>query len=299
MTPVLLGVIGLLLAHPVPALLARARWPYRAPRAGIVLWQSLALAAVLAVLGAGLSTALWLVTPQDPSVLRIAVHVAVLALTVLVGGRLAWSIVTVGRDVRARRRRHRDLVDLLARVDDDEPSLRILADELPMAYCLPGVGATRVVVSAGTLDRLDAAEVDAVLEHERAHVRARHDLVLEGFTALHRAFPRGPRGDAALHHSEVLVELLADDRARRRCGAVPLARALVTLGTGAATPQGALGAGSAVQVRLERLGDDPDEVRAGRLVSAVAAYAASAVVLVAPTLFLAVPWIASAWQRLA
>ena len=46
MTPVILGLLALLLAGPVPVLLARAQWPHRVPRAAIVLWQALALAAV-------------------------------------------------------------------------------------------------------------------------------------------------------------------------------------------------------------------------------------------------------------
>ena len=40
-------LVTLLLVGPVPALLARATWPMRAPRASIVLWQSIALAGVL------------------------------------------------------------------------------------------------------------------------------------------------------------------------------------------------------------------------------------------------------------
>ena len=39
--------VAILLAGPVPALLSRAAWPLRAPRAAIVLWQSIAVAAVL------------------------------------------------------------------------------------------------------------------------------------------------------------------------------------------------------------------------------------------------------------
>ena len=56
MTPIWLALIGLALALPVPAVLARATWPHLAPAAGIVLWQSLALAAssALAVLAAAL-----------------------------------------------------------------------------------------------------------------------------------------------------------------------------------------------------------------------------------------------------
>lgn len=60
--------------------------------------------------------------------------------------------------------------------------------EQPLAYCLPGVR-SRVVVSEGTLTTLSDNEVAAILTHERAHLRARHDLVLEMFTAVHAAFP--------------------------------------------------------------------------------------------------------------
>ena len=40
-------VLALALVGPVPALLARASWTMRAPRASVVLWQAIALAAVL------------------------------------------------------------------------------------------------------------------------------------------------------------------------------------------------------------------------------------------------------------
>lgn len=295
MTPLLLGLIGLLLAHPVPAVLGRMHWPYRVPRAAIVLWQSMALAAVLAVLGAGLSTALWLVGPGDPSWLRIAAHVLVLALTALVVARLSWSAWTVARETRERRRRHRELVDLLADTSGAAPGVRVLTERTPVAYCVPALRNSRVVVSSGTLAELDEDELSAVLAHERAHVRNRHDLVLEAFTALRRAFPMVPRGDAPLEQSRVMVELLADDRARRECGTVALARALVKL-SDQPTPQGAMGAtpGSAAALRLERLSALPRR----HLVEAATAYLLAGVVLVVPTVSLAVPWIVDAWRSL-
>ena len=37
-------VLALMLVGPVPALLARASWTMRAPRASVLLWQSIALA---------------------------------------------------------------------------------------------------------------------------------------------------------------------------------------------------------------------------------------------------------------
>ncbi|MDM2116374.1 M56 family peptidase, partial [Mycobacteroides abscessus] len=44
MSALAFAILALLLTGPVPALLARARWPYRAPRAAMVLWQAIAVA---------------------------------------------------------------------------------------------------------------------------------------------------------------------------------------------------------------------------------------------------------------
>ncbi|MFC5678274.1 M56 family metallopeptidase [Aeromicrobium endophyticum] len=293
MTPLLLGLIGLALALPVPALLARTAWPMLVPRAGIVLWQSFALAAVLAISGAALSTALWLVTHDELTWWRVALHLTIMAIGVLVWARFWWAAWTVYRETQARRRRQRALVDLLGEADGMAPALRILQEQTPIAYCVPGIASPRIVVSQGTIARLSADEYAAVLEHERAHVRRRHDLVLEAFTVLHRAFPRFLRTDAPLVQSQIMVELLADDVARRSFGEAPVAGALVAL-AGSPTPAGALGVGGAASVRMSRLQQtDPRHPWAS-----VAAYAISAVVLIAPTVLLAVPWMLHAWHTL-
>ncbi|MCW2825605.1 MAG: hypothetical protein JWQ91_2522 [Aeromicrobium sp.] len=293
MTPVWLGLIGLALALPVPAVLARMSWPQLSPAAGIVLWQSLALAAVLAISGAALSTALWLVTEDRLTWWRIALHVVILGIGVLVWARFWWAAWHVWRETQARRQRHRELVDLLGQPHGALPAVRILAEQTPVAYCIPRLRDARVVISQGTLDALDEDALLAVLEHERAHVRTRHDLVLEAFGVLHRAFPRPLRTDAPLRQSQVLVELMADDSARKVAGDQALARAIVAL-AGGVTPAGALGAGSAALVRLERLRDESRPRRwAGALSLAI-----SLVVLVAPTVLLAIPWMLHAWQTL-
>lgn len=292
MTPLLLGVIGLALALPVPALLATMTWPHRSPTAAVVLWQSLALAAVLAISGAALSTALWLVTDDHLSWWRISLHLTILAIGVLVWARFWWAAWHVWHETSARRRRHRELVDLLGEPHGALPAVRILAEETPIAYCIPRRGDPRVVISQGTLDALDDESLQAVLEHERAHVRTRHDLVLEAFGVLHRAFPRPLRTDAPLRQSQVLVELIADDAARKVAGDGALARAIVAL-AGGRTPAGALGAGGEALIRLERLGDSRDSKW-----STIASLSISAVVLIAPTVLLAAPWMLHAWQTL-
>lgn len=293
MTPVLLGLIGLALALPVPAALARMSWPLLVPRAGIVLWQSFALAAVLAISGAALSTALWLVTHDELTWWRIGLHLVILGIGVLVWTRFWWAAWTVYRETQARRRRQRHLVDLLGEADGMAPALRILSEQTPIAYCVPSIASPRIVVSQGTISTLSTAEYAAVLEHERAHVRRRHDLVLEAFTVLHRAFPRVLRTDAPLRQSQIMVELLADDAARRSCGDAPVAGAIVAL-AGSPTPAGALGVGGAASVRMSRL-QRPDPRNP---LASVAAYAISVIVLVAPTVLLAIPWMLHAWQTL-
>jgi hypothetical protein len=154
-----------------------------------------------------------------------------------------------------------------------------------MAYCLPGVR-SRVVVSEGALTTLSESEISAILSHERAHLRARHDLVLEMFTAVHAAFPRFVRSGNALDAVRLLIELLADDAAVRVAGPAPLARALVAC-AGGRTPSGALAAGGPTTVvRVQRLGGAGNS-----LALAVAAYAAAAAILIVPTVALALPWL--------
>lgn len=300
-------ILAVLLVGPVPALLARATWPLRAPRAAMVLWQAIAVAAVLSAFSAGIAIASRLLMPgpdgrPTASILgdigRLGwplwvAYVSVFAITILVGARLAVAVLRVAIATRRRRAHHRMLVDLLGVGHDAMPAragarprdLRILEVAQPLAYCLPGVR-SRVVLSEGALTSLTDAEVAAILSHERAHLRARHDLVLEAFTAVRAAFPRFVRSTSALNSVQLLVELLADDAAVRVVGRTPLARALVACASGR-TPSGALAAGGPTTVvRVRRLSG-----RGNSLMLSIGAYLAAAAVLVVPTIALAVPWL--------
>ncbi|WP_242419791.1 M56 family metallopeptidase, partial [Frankia sp. CpI1-P] len=108
-------------------------------------------------------------------------------------------------------------------------------------YCVPGVRHARVVVSRGLLNTLDAAELDAVLAHEAAHVAGRHDLVIQPFVAWERTFPFLRPAREATAAVSLLVEMLADDAAARETSRRSLARALARLGVARApVPAGAL-----------------------------------------------------------
>lgn len=288
LTPLVLGALALALASPVPWALARWARLRHTPVPAMLLWQSTALAAVLAALGAGLSLVtlrLW-----EGRVGPVDVVLAVLAgaVTVVVAGRLLLSGHRTGTTLRRLRRRHREQVDLLARVDHDllRQGISVLDHEVPVAYCVPGMSGARIVVSRSTLTALDPAELAAVVAHERSHLRARHDLVLEAFAVLHRAFPRWVSSAAAHHEVEVLVEVLADRAAVRRADRRALASALLTL-AGSRVPGGALGATGGLAARVAVLRD----TRAHR-VQAVLVTLTAVALLALPSALVVLPWLA-------
>ncbi|MEU6743197.1 M56 family metallopeptidase [Streptosporangium sandarakinum] len=251
-----------------------ARWTYRAPHVAIVLWQALGVTWGLAGTGALLAYAL---EPYRQGVLHgllSFVHSAfdggydapgpydVPRILALITGLTALSVLVVvlltaaSQTLRARRR-HRVLLALVSHDDPDVPGVRVLDHPGATAYCVPGLR-SQVVVSAGTLKLLSPDELTAVLAHESAHVRERHDLVLLPFAALHRALPWSRLVRMIQSEVGLLVEMAADDAARRYCSPRRLATALLRFGTAGSVPapQGTLGAAGTcdtVMARVQRL----------------------------------------------
>src|SRR5690349_19311812 len=256
MTALLLGALGLTLSLIVPGPLARAHWPDRVPAAAVLLWQAITLAAVLSALGVVLAAPEELTRAAGSGKpVAAAALIGALAVAALIVLRLLVSLWGVSRRSRARRAKHRLLVDLLDRAEQrqelDAGNVRVLAGNLPLAYCVPGREA-RVVLSDGALRLLDRDQVDAVLAHEQTHLRHRHEVVMESFTAFYRAVPRPLRSRAPLDAVHVLLEMVADDAARKRAGAAPLRTALALLGD-AVSPDAPAELGDATAERRRRL----------------------------------------------
>jgi len=268
--------------------LPRASWPRRSPAAAILLWQALGLASGLATVGTLIGLAL---PASDGGLVRSVLHAAVLLRNgdvlgvaamfgrtdsgpagswpvMILAARLAclaaglalltllcWVLLAALAAALQARRRQRELLTLLAHGDPKVPGALVVDHPSAAAYCLPGLR-SRIVVSVGTLELLGRRELAAVLAHERAHLRERHDLVLLPFTALRRAFPRSATCTDALRSVALLVEMLADDRALRGRPARELVSALVRFGTAGTcpAPAGALAAGEGeVAARVTRL----------------------------------------------
>jgi hypothetical protein len=249
-----LALLAVALSWPVPRLMSRFTVFRRAPRAALVVWQATAVAAVLAALFTA-PAALPLVVGRDD---RLADHLVAVGAAAVVSGivaaRLLLAAHRVGSRLRALRRSHRGLVDLLGSPGADSashPHVRVLEHPTPTAYCVPGLR-RRVVLTQGTLDALPSHELSAVLAHERAHLAARHDLVMEFFTVVHEAVPRFVRSATALREVSLLIEVLADRAAVREAGTVTTARAIVRM-AGGPKPAGTMAireAPSAARLRL-------------------------------------------------
>lgn len=254
-------------------MLAGASWPRRSPAVAIALWQALGLGWGVATVGAlagfgasgldgragiGLSnvasaaarTARLLLGTGTGATRRWDVLTALRMLSLIAGilllALLCWILVAAVAAVLRARHRQRALLGLLAHDDPKVPGALVVDHPAAAAYCVPGLRSA-IVISAGALDLLDQAELAAVLAHERAHLRARHDLVLLPFTALLRAFRWSGVALEANREVALLVEMMADDRARRMLPAKELATALLRVGAsgGGRAPAGALAVGGA------------------------------------------------------
>jgi Zn-dependent protease with chaperone function len=313
----LLAVVAIGSAFGASAL-AQASWPRRSPAAAILLWQALGLASGLAAVG----TLLGLAMPASNigvvrSTLRIgtlfstgglfglfrvagafwakgtvptivvAMRLACLAAGLALFASLCWVLFAAGCAVLQARRRQRVLLTLLAHGDPKVPGALVVDYPTAAAYCLPGLR-SHIVVSVGTLQLLGRGELAAVLAHERAHLRERHDLVLLPFTALRRAFPKSATCTDAHHAVALLVEMLADDRALRTRPTRELVSALVRFGTAGTcpAPAGALAAAEGeVAARVTRL---LQPVRPLPAVAVAAICLAAALLIAAPVTLLVV-----------
>jgi Zn-dependent protease with chaperone function len=292
---------ALLVATAGAWLLREADWPARAPRLAIALWQGLAASALLstALGAAALSVGQHTVSTDLAAVFNMCAPslradyatpggttttVIALGVLALIAARTIWSITTSLRQTVRQRRRQLQIADLIGRRD---PRLNVLVIEhpKPAAFCLAGRD-KQVVVTDTALNRLSPEEVDAVLAHERAHLRGRHHLLLALSRGLARAFPFIPVFTWGDQQVRRLVELAADDSACRnhqRTVVASAIRGLAETTTPSTDPDSRC---EATQLRLRRLTDRWTPLH---LLTHDALYALVAAELLGPALLAALP----------
>jgi hypothetical protein len=97
------------------------------------------------------------------------------------------------------------------------------------------------VLSQGLIDQLSEREVNAVVAHERAHLRQRHDLLRLAFESWHRAVAWLPTTATARRAVAQLTEMLADDAALKSHDRTDLVRAIVLTGEAEGVARGTTG----------------------------------------------------------
>jgi Zn-dependent protease with chaperone function len=241
----------------VPAPLARLTASGTAPRLAIAAWLA-AIASVLLTALVAISVLIrdtvtgwpgfarnFCQTVSDsncpPQVYRSALFELSLAaatvLVVLAAAVAAWRFTRRFRGVRRRTQAHGEAARITGQPFTGQPlpssaTAVVLPADRPAVYCVPGRPAT-IVLTTGALSILGPAELGAVLAHERAHLAGRHHLLTGLSGCLLPVVPLFKRGAAEIAR---LVELRADDVAARHGDRTALARALVTMATGAAFP---------------------------------------------------------------
>jgi hypothetical protein len=173
-----------------------------------------------------------------------------IAATIAVLARLGWATRARIRAGRERAPHLQQLRLLAGRAAPDEPLW--IRDDRPLALSVSG--RPGVIIMSDTLrQELTPAAVAATLEHERAHLRGRHHLLMAIAQTLGAALPVCPLLRRAPSAVEDLVELAADARAARHCGTAAVREALCRLTGQPAPALGLAMAGHLVDVRLARL----------------------------------------------
>jgi Zn-dependent protease with chaperone function len=248
--------------------LGRAGWTARAPLLGIVTylaagWSVLAalglagltLAVHATALGGGLSHLIGACVLRLRAMYATPGGAAIAGLGLILAGAVAArTALTAASHLRTTGRQALRHAQTARLVGHPEPALGAVLVEHPepAAYCVSGRH-PMVIVTTGALRALDAAQLDAVLAHERAHLAGRHHRLLAMARIAGQVLPFLPLMRDADAQVARLVELHADDAATRASDPRSLATALVVLATGA-SPEPALAAAAtdAVQ-RIHRL----------------------------------------------
>ena len=189
-------------------------------------------------------------------------HLFALSAAALLTAHLVFTLLLTYYKIERQRRRHRELLALLASPSTDGTGTVVINHDSPVAYCLPGGARSVTVLSDGLMAALEPAELRAVLIHENAHLNQRHHLLLWAFAAWRQALPWLPTTRLAQEAVNSLIEMLADDVALRTESKATLIKAIAIVASGSAVPQAAPGhrpgrtcrAGPAAARRCRRIG---------------------------------------------
>jgi Zn-dependent protease with chaperone function len=221
-----LVVAALAVAVVAPRVLTSAPWTIDRPRIALAAWCGAVLVGVVALV-AGVAVVVLDGRPAaDPFGIADSPSGG-MHLVVAVAAVIAFVIavrVRPGSEQEAVRSAIRTGAAPATRIDGTR--VAIVEAEHALACAVPG-RAGGVLLSTGLAARLTEDELQAVVAHEAAHLRERHDLLVGVAESIERAVPWVPGARAMARSTRVLVELAADDAAARRVGRDAVRRAVL------------------------------------------------------------------------
>lgn len=224
------AVLVLLLA---PLVLTAGRWQVRRPRTALTLWFCAFFTGIGFVLASATVVLMCSVevvevhSVAESVLLRIAgwLSLAVFAAVIVFVSASAEPLADSWREAVGR-----FAPVAISREESDGVTLVWFESEEPAACAVPS-RSPEIFLSTALKELLSAPQLRAVIEHERAHLRQRHGWAVRIAEINALCLPgRIPAGRALKRATLLLIELIADDEAARRAGAVHLANALKSMG---------------------------------------------------------------------
>lgn len=158
-----------------------------------------------------------------PAIVFLLIPAAAVLLVVTLGLRAALERQAFLRDTC------KSLLPVGRRESVGGYQVTVVADPQPAAFAL-GRGRCGIIISTGLLQALGDQELRAVLEHEAAHLRERHHLILDFIGSITGPLKWVPLAGAIADAVPHYLEVAADNAAQRRVGTRALASALLIMG---------------------------------------------------------------------
>lgn len=216
-----------------PAVLARRKWHLNRPVLALSAWiGTLLLGCTLPLysIGAVIAAA----ARQQPSdQLWPSVAVTLVAWLCLGAAGIGASLILANAEPLSLSRQARlGALAPLATARLQHNGYTLVHFDSPEPIALAGCSAAREIFLSSELTRtLSGPELDAVIAHEKAHLRQRHGLILRIAEINAACLPRAARvGREFKRATRLLVELIADDSAAREVGPARYANTLVRMG---------------------------------------------------------------------
>jgi Zn-dependent protease with chaperone function len=245
----------------------RALWRISDPVVALVAWT----ASIAAVVVTSTAAVVLLVLPEHGLAVLDTLHhcwesvrhgttPAVEVVSGLTGGALLTALlvrlaVVGARSARQRaraREEHLSVLRLAGRREAGTHPTVWLDHDRPLAFSLAGKPGV-VVATEGLHRHLTPSQVDAVLDHERAHLDGRHHLLVAAADAIAATLPVLPLFKRAATTTRELVEMAADLASARTHGVETVRDALVRVSSHG-SPNSALAMSrDALGTRLDRL----------------------------------------------